>query len=133
MSEVGVRKTGCCPCRSCTLNCLPVKFFFSSRRRHTRCGRDWSSDVCSSDLNFRPACFDKPIAVTADNDQNASSTSAFGRLEYKPFQVMKLLFNAVDAVLFPHNKEIGRASCRERVWMWWGAGAVLTESGEGMW
>src|SRR5690554_8122349 len=25
-------------------------FFFSSRRRHTSCGRDWSSDVCSSDL-----------------------------------------------------------------------------------
>src|SRR5256884_1388485 len=27
-----------------------VDFFFSSRRRHTRCSRDWSSDVCSSDL-----------------------------------------------------------------------------------
>src|SRR2546429_5232496 len=27
-----------------------VIFFFSSRRRHTRCSRDWSSDVCSSDL-----------------------------------------------------------------------------------
>src|SRR2546429_9258179 len=27
-------------------------FFFSSRRRHTRCSRDWSSDVCSSDLFF---------------------------------------------------------------------------------
>src|SRR5690554_5361393 len=27
-------------------------FFFSSRRRHTRCGRDWSSDVCPSDLFF---------------------------------------------------------------------------------
>src|SRR5256884_3590131 len=26
-----------------------IKFFFSSRRRHTRCSRDWSSDVCSSD------------------------------------------------------------------------------------
>src|SRR6266699_3971946 len=26
-------------------------FFLSSRRRHTRCGRDWSSDVCSSDLD----------------------------------------------------------------------------------
>src|SRR5207253_7073314 len=25
-------------------------FFFSSRRRHTRWPRDWSSDVCSSDL-----------------------------------------------------------------------------------
>src|SRR2546429_9043647 len=29
-------------------------FFFSSRRRHTRCSRDWSSDVCSSDLRQRP-------------------------------------------------------------------------------
>src|SRR5690554_8146368 len=28
-------------------------FFFSSRRRHTRCGRDWSSDVCSSDLEMQ--------------------------------------------------------------------------------
>src|SRR3989337_2162155 len=28
-------------------------FFFSSRRRHTRCYRDWSSDVCSSDLMIR--------------------------------------------------------------------------------
>src|SRR3712207_5360121 len=27
--------------------------FFSSRRRHTRYWRDWSSDVCSSDLSFR--------------------------------------------------------------------------------
>src|SRR6266542_5539524 len=27
-----------------------LSFFFSSRRRHTRCYRDWSSDVCSSDL-----------------------------------------------------------------------------------
>src|SRR5207245_7467772 len=27
-----------------------IHFFFSSRRRHTRCYRDWSSDVCSSDL-----------------------------------------------------------------------------------
>src|SRR2546428_8719495 len=28
-------------------------FFFSSRRRHTRSDRDWSSDVCSSDLGGR--------------------------------------------------------------------------------
>src|SRR5690606_16470258 len=28
-----------------------VAFFFSSRRRHTRFSRDWSSDVCSSDLS----------------------------------------------------------------------------------
>src|SRR5690606_40765901 len=29
-------------------------FFFSSRRRHTRFSRDWSSDVCSSDLGAGP-------------------------------------------------------------------------------
>src|SRR5439155_11654282 len=29
-------------------------FFFSSRRRHTRWPRDWSSDVCSSDLHLGP-------------------------------------------------------------------------------
>src|SRR6266542_424627 len=29
-------------------------FFFASRRRHTRCYRDWSSDVCSSDLPRDP-------------------------------------------------------------------------------
>src|SRR5216684_5405010 len=28
---------------------IMLSFFFSSRRRHTRCSRDWSSDVCSSD------------------------------------------------------------------------------------
>src|SRR5205809_7756465 len=36
----------------CGLSSINVRvFFFSSRRRHTRCSRDWSSDVCSSDLN----------------------------------------------------------------------------------
>src|SRR3989440_8824111 len=30
--------------------CMCFFFFFSSRRRHTRSDRDWSSDVCSSDL-----------------------------------------------------------------------------------
>src|SRR5207249_6495804 len=30
-------------------------FFFSSRRRHTRSKRDWSSDVCSSDLDYAAA------------------------------------------------------------------------------
>src|SRR3954452_5187867 len=43
-----------------------ARCFFSSRRRHTRCGRDWSSDVCSSDLMF-PICNEsgRVIAFTA--------------------------------------------------------------------
>ena len=37
-------------------------FFFSSRRRHTRCSRDWSSDVCSSDLGNSETVLDRKIA-----------------------------------------------------------------------
>src|SRR5690606_40367354 len=33
--------------------CDGAPFFFSGRRRHTRFSRDWSSDVCSSDLHLR--------------------------------------------------------------------------------
>src|SRR5207249_6296622 len=38
-----------------------VCFFFSSRRRHTRSKRDWSSDVCSSDLSGAPRAADAPL------------------------------------------------------------------------
>src|ERR1035437_6355440 len=39
-------------------------FFFSSRRRHTRYWRDWSSDVCSSDLGL-PAGYTVKFTGTA--------------------------------------------------------------------
>src|SRR2546429_111737 len=39
----------CCHLKNIWTAPLPPEFFFSSRRRHTRCSRDWSSDVCSSD------------------------------------------------------------------------------------
>src|SRR5207249_8935313 len=45
------------PARRLLVLCVPngvirdCGFFFSSRRRHTRSKRDWSSDVCSSDLD----------------------------------------------------------------------------------
>ena len=43
-----------------------VFFFFSSRRRHTRYWRDWSSDVCSSDL--QRSRVGKVVLVDAKND-----------------------------------------------------------------
>src|SRR5215813_3902374 len=45
-------------------------FFFSSRRRHTRCGRDWSSDVCSSDLvlGIETTCDETAAAVVERHD-----------------------------------------------------------------
>src|SRR5687768_18142635 len=48
-----------------------MNFFFSSRRRHTRCSRHWSSDVCSSDLNGialknRPLFFEAMFAAASE-------------------------------------------------------------------
>src|SRR5271169_7147212 len=45
-------------------------FFFSSRRRHTRCYRDWSSDVCSSDL--WTTAQDMVVGVNVVNPMRAS-------------------------------------------------------------
>src|SRR5436189_5488073 len=50
-------------------------FFFSSRRRHTRYIDDWSSDVCSSDLDALKAFWN----YDGDMIQNAFSASAFGQ------------------------------------------------------
>ena len=41
-------------------------FFFSSRRRHTRSDRDWSSDVCSSDLPYGVTEIDAKGGMMAD-------------------------------------------------------------------
>src|SRR5438445_8367623 len=43
-----------------------MSFFFSSRRRHTRYWRDWSSDVCSSDLICaRTAVIEETFGIAA--------------------------------------------------------------------
>src|SRR2546429_1063828 len=47
--------------------CVGLFFFFSSRRRHTRCSRDWSSDVCSSDLETFANVGGKLTKVTLGN------------------------------------------------------------------
>src|SRR3712207_9228914 len=79
------------------------RYFFSSRRRHTRYWRDWSSDVCSSDLD------------------------TVRQLE-RPLRIGRIALRLRDDRLFGHERvcfvehgrgggvvEIGRASCRERV------------------
>src|SRR5690349_10073051 len=45
--------------------CLLVFFFFSSRRRHTRSLRDWSSDVCSSDLECSSVYYNKLMSQSS--------------------------------------------------------------------
>src|SRR5690606_39747838 len=50
-------------------------FFFSSRRRHTRFSRDWSSDVCSSDLIPPPEAMRQLPTQTTANGNGAAATA----------------------------------------------------------
>src|SRR5690606_41164585 len=96
---------------------------FSSRRRHTRYSRDWSSDVCSSDLD--PWINKNLIALGKAGDRFAhlfNRASDFvarsKRKLYSP--VFNLHENALRTAItaFPQMQiKIGRASCRERVEM----------------
>src|SRR5947209_12292635 len=86
-------------------------FFFSSRRRHTRYWRDWSSDVCSSDLqpanSVRSHCLSPARAKVAID-------ASLGPANYsRMFPELPSLRQTIN--LARGAKEIGRASCRERV------------------
>ena len=62
----------------------PILFFFSSRRRHTRSDRDWSSDVCSSDLmidqNGRPVTKQALKTCLATYNAGVRGSKEFGAL-----------------------------------------------------
>src|SRR5205814_5211787 len=101
-----------------------VSFFFSSRRRHTSCLSDWSSDVCSSDL----PCFASPRSPERFTPIiQSSSRNRSTRLWTRPVHRKKYLAARVlcrmpvthiqGTLLAPFTAEIGRASCRERVEM----------------
>src|SRR5690606_39595680 len=93
-------------------------FFFSSRRRHTRFSRDWSSDVCSSDL----------FSVTrwADVLQVSRSAPLFSshlggtmiedasELDLAGIRLMMLNMDPPEHTKLRALVKIGRASRRER-------------------
>src|SRR4051794_41413252 len=72
--------------------CRYISFFFSSRRRHTRWTGDWSSDVCSSDLDL----------------------GGGGRRKHRRTGAARAARRAGRAVRRADGGEIGRASCRGR-------------------
>src|SRR2546429_7089721 len=87
-------------------------FFFSSRRRHTRCSRDWSSDVCSSDLVF---IFGFGFGFTGGfpNAREAPCRAAFCVVIEDPSLPSRVSLMCPSVLIWP--PQIGRASCRERV------------------
>src|SRR5207302_3040598 len=103
---------------------------FSSRRRHTRFSRDWSSDVCSFDLDPK----DARLYVALAEAYNASTTYYSSPAEVMP-RAKEAAQSAVELdanLASAHVKlgyvrlffEIGRASCRGRVWISVRAGVV---------
>src|SRR5438067_11371943 len=78
------------------VNKLLFLFFFSSRRRHTRSKRDWSSDVCSSDL----------LPFTPRQRSGTSRAVALAKAGVR-----------ARVALWWQPCQIGRASCRERVYI----------------
>src|SRR5699024_11639888 len=60
-----------------------IFFFFSSRRRHTRSKRDWSSDVCSSDLNQKKNLGVASLSETASYLNEHNQVKAVEKLETK--------------------------------------------------
>src|SRR5256886_9013564 len=90
---------------------LSFFFFFSSRRRHTRFDCDWSSDVCSSDLE-------------STGNRKVTAFSYHARRPFHPDRFATLLQKGLRRVFRAKGffwlatrmeEEIGRASCRERV------------------
>src|SRR5206468_5784851 len=97
--------------------------FFSSRRRHTRSDRDWSSDVCSSDLLTGPnGRWSFPAGgwqVQQDQLGNpVLASTAAGLNVATPNGATYTGAGTWRNYRVTVGLQIGRASCRERVEIW---------------
>src|SRR5206468_9058135 len=102
-------------------------------RRHTRSDRDWSSDVCSSDLYRagRARALDatpgKPTVFYIGFDNGGLWRSTDYGSSWEPLFDHEATGSIGAIAVAPSSPntiyEIGRASCRERVEVWVGGGA----------
>ena len=90
-------------------------FFFSSRRRHTGLQGDWSSDVCSSDLTNGRVSGSSVSKLPKISESHfvfpLTSCAWFGLLPDRALLDLGLQSTSLSFNL----RQIGRASCRERV------------------
>src|SRR5690606_40593054 len=95
--------------------------FFSSRRRHTRFSRDWSSDVCSSDLLHRYA-----VQYADDVSVDASNRLRLENAKISPELLQGMRFRkaagAGGTILFGTARSEERRVGKEGSWWGW-AGA----------
>src|SRR5690606_40576250 len=94
--------------------------FFSSRRRHTRFSRDWSSDVCSSDLVdwqvVGQAFEQKPFWKKDGGIWAPDINLVNGKYHlYYAYSTWGDPNPGIGVAVADQPTEIGRASCRERV------------------
>src|SRR5256884_4602206 len=95
--------------------------FFTSRRRNTNCSRDWSSDVCSSDLplwcpqqKYFPLQARQPLEALAQPPLGFGGDRPLVRIAVARSQIVGERHHA-GALGAPVRVQIGRASCRESV------------------
>src|SRR3712207_8373694 len=91
-----------------------LSFFFSSRRRHTRYWRDWSSDVCSSDLTWVPAMV--PWRATENGDVTEEVIAWYERFAAgRPGAIVVEATGVRDVPSGPRSEErrVGK-ECRSR-------------------
>src|SRR5699024_11749007 len=100
-----------------------ILFFFSSRRRHTRSKRDWSSDVCSSDLDWGGVDVGIRTAWSTPAGQVSRSTAV--PIHVGPLTPVTPVMHSVS------SEKIGRASCREREEIGRGGGTVKIKQENG--
>src|SRR5256885_3908015 len=91
-----------------------VRFFFSSRRRHTRLQGDWSSDVCSSDLPSKETYIPIDVDFRETKGVILFGVNCSGKSSLMKSIGMNLVL-AQMGMYVAANTKIGRASCRERV------------------
>src|SRR5207253_8005623 len=90
---------------------------FSSRRRHTRWPRDWSSDVCSSDLDGEPSKSPTPLMPLTVQVRMASNASR-AQFVAELAQLHRLQLKSIADATFvgwTHEQEVAHRSEERRV------------------
>src|SRR5690606_40822631 len=94
---------------------LVYVFFWSSSRRHTRFSRDWSSDVCSSDLEHTLRHLRVLRRDMIEIHDDTQEWTRIGRPVERSHSPEEWVRCHQSATRDSNVLEIGRASCRERV------------------